>query len=484
MLDVVLFCEGTYPYVSGGVSSWIHGLVEGMPDLKFGLVYLLPSRSTERRPKFEVPDSVQEILEVYLYDVVPVPQSRRKAPDARAWEATEQFFRGILKGKIENFPAIFPHLSGLSIHQLAYSRQSWDILTKIYQEIAPDFPFSDFFWNWRFMCFPVLQLLQVPIPEARCYHTVTTGWSGLLGVLAKLRSGRPLLLTEHGIYTNERRIEIVQADWIYVERGGDLRSDSFGILKSMWIHLFQSLGQLCYDNSDRIYTLFEGNRRLQIESGADPEKIEILPNGVHLDRFCPPSQPTPKQEFSLGFVGRVVPIKDVRSFVEACRLLLDQGVQATAYIIGPTEEDPEYFHGCQTLSEMLGIQHSIRFLGPQNVRDWYPQLDVLVLTSVSEGQPLVILEGFCYGLPCVATDVGACSELIYGREGEDRDLGSAGFVTRVGAPAETAQALLQLAEDKELRQRMGRSGQERVRRYYDFADLRLRYHQIYKEKGA
>ena len=118
------------------------------------------------------------------------------------------------------------------------------------------------------------------------------------------------------------------------------------------------------------------------------------------------------------------------------------------------------------------------------MRDWYPQLDVLVLTSVSEGQPLVILEGFCYGLPCVATDVGACSELIYGREGEDRALGSAGFVTRVGAPAETAQALLQLAEDQDLRQRMGRSGQERVRRYYDFADLRRRYHQIYQEKGA
>jgi glycosyltransferase involved in cell wall biosynthesis len=62
-------------------------------------------------------------------------------------------------------------------------------------------------------------------------------------------------------------------------------------------------------------------------------------------------------------------------------------------------------------------------------------------------------------------------------------LGPAGFVTRVGAPSETAEALRQLAQDSQLRQRMGASGRERVSRYYDLAQLRARYHEIYLQQA-
>ena len=66
------------------------------------------------------------------------------------------------------------------------------------------------------------------------------------------------------------------------------------------------------------------------------------------------------------------------------------------------------------------------------------QLDVVVLTSLSEGQPLVILEAYAAGLPVVATYVGACRELIEGGDEADRALGPSGIVTRVANPAETA----------------------------------------------
>ncbi len=491
MLDVVIFCEGTYPYVSGGVSSWIHSLVTGMPELKFGLVFLAPSRNFQRKLKFKLPDSVTEMVEVYIYDVVSVPQ-KTEGNKAAAWEAASRFFNGIMDGRLPDFDEIFKYLvptekrrATLSVEELAFSRKSWNILVDLYQRRAPDFPFTDFFWNWRFICFPLIQLLHAPIPPARVYHTVTTGWSGFLGVLAKMKTGRPLLLTEHGIYTNERRIEIVKADWIYVEQSKSREAADFGILKSVWINLFNALGRLCYDWSDQIFTLFEGNRRLQISHGAPPDRLEVLPNGVRLDLFVPPAIPPPREHaFVIGFVGRIVPIKDVKTFIQACRIVMQEIPDSVAWLIGPTEEDQEYFEECQSLTETLGLKERVLFLGPQNVREFYPKLDVMVLTSVSEGQPLVILECYCYGVPCVSTDVGACSELIYGREGDDRQLGQAGFVTRVGSPSETAQALIELAKAPELRKQQGDSGKARVKKFYNFDDLLQRYRDIYRDYGS
>lgn len=490
MLDVVIFCEGTYPYVSGGVSSWINSLLQGMPELTFGLVYLAPTRHFERKFKYKVPDCVKEIQEVYLYDVASLQQVG-EGDKAQAWKAAEQFFTGMVEGHLPDFDKIFRYLTPLderpavlSAEELAYSKEAWDIMLKIYQRHAADVSFVDFFWTWRFINFPLFQLLQVPIPQARMYHTVTTGWSGLMGVLAKMRTGRPLILTEHGIYTHERRIEIMKADWIHVEamRSGE---EDFGLLKSMWINLFTSLSRLCYDWADEIYTLSEVNRRMELAAGAQADKIQIVPNGVALDRFRQPEQPARKsEEFAIGFVGRVVPIKDLKTFLLACRLVTAQEPAARAYIIGPTDEDPEYYEECRALHETLKLGDKVVFLGPQDMQEWYPRLDCIVLTSISEGQPLVILEAFAYGIPVVTTDVGACSELIYGREASDQALGAAGFLTQVGVPGQTANSILQLIRQPELGRRQGRAAQERVRRYYDFKVMLARYRDIYNRAMA
>ena len=104
-------------------------------------------------------------------------------------------------------------------------------------------------------------------------------------------------------------------------------------------------------------------------------------------------------------------------------------------MIGPSDEDPGYAARCRQLVARLGRTSNIRFVGPHAARrrstaTWI----VVVLTSFSEGQPLVILEAYAWGVPVVATDVGACREMIEGRGEEDRRIGPSGFVTRVAAP--------------------------------------------------
>src|SRR6185369_15006677 len=149
--------------------------------------------------------------------------------------------------------------------------------------------------------------------------------------------------------------------------------------------------------------------------------------------------------------------------------------------IGPTGEDPAYARRCLTLIETLGLTSSVVFTGPQPAHLIYSDLDVVVLTIFSEVQPLVILEAYAAGLPVVATDVGACREMIEGRSAPDRLLGGSGFVTRVGTPSETAAALVCLARDPQLRRRLGMAGHQRVLRFYRRNDMLESYRNLYRE---
>ena len=105
------------------------------------------------------------------------------------------------------------------------------------------------------------------------------------------------------------------------------------------------------------------------------------------------------------------------------------------------------------------------------------------LRSPSEGLPLVILEGFAAGIPLVATDVGACRELVYGRAPADQALGSAGIITRVSAPTETADALLHFVHDPGALTKMGLVGRKRVETYYTQRALLERYHNLYTDRS-
>src|SRR5262249_32823554 len=69
--DVSLVLEGTYPYVSGGVSSWVHDIVCGLPELSFALYHLGPQRDAYGEPGYALPANVVGLSEQYLHEVEP-----------------------------------------------------------------------------------------------------------------------------------------------------------------------------------------------------------------------------------------------------------------------------------------------------------------------------------------------------------------------------------------------------------------------------
>ena len=100
-----------------------------------------------------------------------------------------------------------------------------------------------------------------------------------------------------------------------------------------------------------------------------------------------------------------------------------------------------------------------------------------ILTSISEGQPLTILESFAARKPVIATDVGNCKGLILG---ENDAFGEAGIVTHIMNVEEIAQAMVDMARDEPMRRRMGDNGYRRVEAGYQFKHMKQTYRDIYK----
>ena len=120
----------------------------------------------------------------------------------------------------------------------------------------------------------------------------------------------------------------------------------------------------------------------------------------------------------------------------------------------------------------------IVFTGRIRTLDYIGKMDMLILTSISEGQPLTILEAFAAKKPVIATNVGNCEGLI---RGEADDFGPAGVVLPVMNIGKISDAIVELAHDQELRRRMGENGYRRVCSRYRIGQMRETYQRIYKE---
>lgn len=499
--DVCLLLEGTYPYVLGGVSAWVHQIITGLPDVTFSIFYIGAKPDPKAKRHYELPPNVVEIQEVYLHDQLSRKEQRPKhlPVELRAmlYQAFNRFYLAREpEDRLDHFWTLLDALNEargrFRFGNLLRNQEIWETLHDVYDRFCPDESFIDFFWTVRFLHLPLwnLWLGLDRIPRAKMYHSVSAGYAGLVGAIAARHHQVPYLLTEHGIYTKERIAEISQADWIYeADRFRISYSEGLGKLKQMWINLFLFMGQVAYQTADRIITLYEGNANTQVEFGADRDKIEIIPNGMEpanfdaiyhqqLERW----QTDPEKKY-VGFIGRVVPIKDVKTLLRAARIVCDRLPNAHFMIAGPYAEDPVYFDECQKIVKMLHIEDRVDFMGRQQIMDVLPKMDVIVLTSISEGLPLVILEGYACGKPVVATDVGACRELVFGRTVPDRQLGRAGRITKIMSAAETANALISILENPETVLKMAKAARTRTEQFYSMKQMLDSYRNLYAGKA-
>lgn len=495
-VDVLLLLEGTFPYVAGGVSSWVNQIIRGFPDIRFGAIFIGSRREDYGQMRYALPENLVHLDTFYLFD----PQNKPAAKPVKAHpdimplvERMHELFKTDLSHS--DCPAMFSRLMDeagpggkLSQDVFLHSTAAWEFIKKSYRRYSTDPSFVDYFWTIRTIHTPFWRLREAALrcPQARIYHAVSTGYAGILGAFLKHRNPRPFMLSEHGIYVKERKIDLYQAQWIKDNRNVFEHDPSqISYFRQLWIHFFEHLGYLTYQAADDIVALYEANRQHQLLGGAPPERTCNIPNGIHVENFAPlraqrPAMPPPV----LCLIGRVVTIKDIKTFIRAMRSVVNRLPGAEAWIAGPLDEDPGYADECRELVKFLGLEDCVKFLGFQQMTELLPKVGLVVLSSISEGLPLVILEGFAAGVPALATDVGSCRQLVFGLPGEDEALGPSGRIVRIADPEALANAALELLTDAEAWQQASRAAIRRVENYYTQDLMFGRYRSLYEKNLA
>lgn len=467
-MKICIVAEGCYPYVVGGVSGWINSMIKSFPNIEFILLAIVANRSQRAKFAYDLPENLTQVYEVYLDDY-DWGKGKKERHSERLGKKEYQAMRNVVLNRRTDWNILFDlfRKKRFSIDDLLMGPDFLHIAQECYKLQYPHIVFSDFLWTLRSIYLPLFFVLKMEVPKADLYHCVATGYAGVLGCMAKHFHGSRLLISEHGIYTREREEELIKAAWVE------------GIYKNIWIEQFKKMSRLAYEQADMVTSLYGHARQLQIELGCPGEKIRVTPNGINTERLADIPGKTEEDEgmVNVGAVLRVTPIKDVKTMIQSFAFAKKRVQNLRLWIMGPCDEDEEYAKECFDMVEALGV-NDIVFTGRIDVREYLGRMDFTILTSISEGQPLTILESFAAHKPVIATDVGNCRELIYG---DGDEFGTAGILTHIMNLEEIAAAMAELAENEKERKAMGERGYKRTMAKYKIEDMKRVYEEIYRD---
>ncbi len=217
-------------------------------------------------------------------------------------------------------------------------------------------------------------------------------------------------------------------------------------------------------------------RQLVQEQGLSPRNVVTVYNGVDTPLYARPvDRAAGRRALGIegdapvvGTVARLEPVKDQATLLQAFAQVAARLPPARLVIVG----DGSQRGLLEQQAQAPALAGRVHFLGRRaDVASVLPLLDVFVLSSLSEGLPLTILEAMAAALPCVSTAVGAVPEAILE--------GQTGRLVPVKDPTRLAAAIGDLLADLPLSRRLGQAGQQRARALFDLAAMTRRYEDLY-----
>ncbi|XES77537.1 MAG: glycosyltransferase family 4 protein [Candidatus Bathyarchaeia archaeon] len=240
--------------------------------------------------------------------------------------------------------------------------------------------------------------------------------------LAK-RYNKPFLLTQHNTFIEYNGI------WDYVEKINDL-----------------AVGKQTLKEAKKVIVISNATKNYVLRLGVDPEKVQVIYNGVDLERFKPAAHEgeavrhklgIPKEAIVAATVRRLVYKNGIDTLLDSAKITVKENPQLVYLVIG---KGPDFLD-VKAKVEQMGIEKNFvlaGFVSDEDLPRYYNAADFFVLPSKSgEGLPLVALEAMACGLPLVATDVGGIKEIVI--QGFCR-------VVPPNQPKAVAQALLEFAD--------------------------------------
>ena len=182
-MRICLILEGCYPYVHGGVSTWMHQYIKEMKEHEFVLWVIGAHAEDKGKFVYELPENVVEVKEVFLDDALHVKDTGKLLHIFTREE--QDSLRELMDCGRPDWEVLFRLYHDKKINPMSFlkSEEFLEILEKSCQEKYPYTAFADAFHTMRSMLLPVLYLLGSEVPQADVYHAICTGYGGMLACL-------------------------------------------------------------------------------------------------------------------------------------------------------------------------------------------------------------------------------------------------------------------------------------------------------------
>ncbi|MBM3149885.1 MAG: glycosyltransferase family 4 protein, partial [Chloroflexi bacterium] len=251
-------------------------------------------------------------------------------------------------------------------------------------------------------------------------------------------------------------------------------------LSTYALRLYRLLDLVTLRFFPKVITVAESLRQELIGAGLPADKLVTIHNAIDAQAFASQAEADnhrlreqlgiEDQQPIVSTVGRLSPQKRHQDFLEAARRTLAVLPGAHFLVIGDGPERGDL----EALAASLGIDSAVSFLGHrQDVAAWMAISDVIVMASIREGLPYVLLEALALAKPVVATCVGGVPELI--RDGET------GLLVPTQQPARMAEAILYVLSHGEEAARLGEKGRELVWQKFSPQSMAHKTAEVYRE---
>lgn len=200
--------------------------------------------------------------------------------------------------------------------------------------------------------------------------------------------------------------------------------------------------------------------------GVPAKRVHVIRNGISMHE--PVVARAPNRRWRVVHVARLNKVKDQATLLRAARLVADREPLFRLDIVGDGEEREVL----ERLAQELNLGAVVRFHGSQNnVWPFLAEAELFVLSSLSEGIALTLLEAMAAALPVVATDVGGNREVVIPEK--------TGVLVPPGDPHAMANAILDTLRDPVHAGALGTAGQARVRQDFSLATTVQSYEALY-----
>ncbi|WP_111540211.1 GT4 family glycosyltransferase PelF [Mesonia algae] len=487
---VMLIAEGTFPFNGGGVSTWCQTLCNKIKNADF---YLYSVNAVfESKPKYELSPNIKDIIQVPLwtpdepYDYISYGDEYYKTVGRKEWTSdevvTERFipyFEALLEViyseeqdmlLLDNlFFELWLYFEDYDFKKTMQSQPTWDTYVKILSEAIVEERNSNatlfdlsigLRWIYRFL----IPLAIVDVPKVDICHLTISGFAIIPALIAHYKHGSKIMVTEHGVFIRERLLAINQSGYPY-------------FLKNLLIKFSETIARLAYHKSEVIASVNKFNQKWQKLYGADENKLKVIYNAVDKDVFKPIDLPEKKnQPPTVVALARVFDLKDIHTMIRSCAVVVKEIPKVQFLVYGDDKAVPEYTSSCKSLIKDLDLENNFKFMGPKsNPHLIFPEGDISILTSISEGFPYTVIESMSCGIPVVATDVGGVSEALNKETG---------IICKPKNYQQIGEAVIKLLKDENLRASMGLKCRDRVLEHFTLENLIDEYELIYDQLGC